>query len=196
MPNSANVGAGRMREPLHVPSELGPAPQTPAALEIAAPRRAARTAGWDLLLVCVAVYVATAVGRVHQLFPVLLPLKPALLAAVVAVGLYVLQQSGHRRVDRLRSRATTCLLALLLWAALSVLTALNQGVAFRYLTDFVKTVLLYFVIAGSIRSLRDVERLMLVYFAGIVVYGAVVLSRVQVGPDSWRLGRLYGGYDA
>ena len=139
---------------------------------------------------CVAVYVATAVGRVHQLFPVLLPLKPALLAAVVAVGLYVLQQSGQRRVDRLRSRTTTCLLALLLWAALSVLTALNQGLAFRQLTDLVKIVLMFVVLAGSVRSLRDVERLTLVYFVATVVYAAVVLSRFQLDADSWRLGAI------
>src|SRR5256885_579223 len=143
LPQAGTEGVSRAYgPPLPPPRELSPPPQPFAPPRFAGARREARTDRWDLLLVCVAVYVATAVGRVHQLFPVLLPLKPALLAAVVAVGLYVLQQSGQRRVDRLRSRTTTCLLALLLWAALSVLTALNQGVAFRYLTDFVKTVLL------------------------------------------------------
>ena len=181
-----------MREPLHVPSELGPAPQTPAALEIAAPRRAARTAGWDLLLVCVATYVATAVGRVHELFPVLLPLKPTFVAAALAVCLYVIQQSGRRRVGLLRSRTTTCLLLLLLWAALSVPAALNQGVAFHFVTDsFVKTVLMCVVLAGSVRSFRDVERLMLVYFVVTVVYAAVVLSRFQLNAEDWRLNHLY-----
>jgi len=152
-------------------------------------------AGWDLLLVCGAVYIATAVGRVHQLFPVLLPLKPTLVAAVLALGLYVLQQSGQRRVDRLRSRTTTWLLGLLVWVALSVLTALNQGLAFRQLTDLVKIVLMFVVLAGSVRSLRDVERLTLVYFVATVVYAAVVLSRFQLDADSWRLGHLYD-YDA
>src|SRR2546427_7913397 len=64
---------------------------------------------WDLLLVCVAVYIATTVGRVHQLFPLLLPLKPAFAAALLAVGLYLLQQSGQRRIHRLRSPTTVCL---------------------------------------------------------------------------------------
>ncbi len=169
--------------------ETGSAPSVPEA------SRGPSAAGWDPLLVCAAVYIATAVGRVHQLFPVLLPLKPTFVAAVLALGLYVVQQSGQRRVDRLRSPTTTCLLGLLLWAALSVPGALNQGLAFRYLTDFGKAVLMYFVLAGCVRSLRDLERLMLVYFAATVVYAAVVLSRFQLGADSWRLGHLYN-YDA
>src|SRR5438046_3172970 len=96
----------------------------------AAPRRA-RAAGWDLLLVSLAVYVATAVGRVHQLFPVLLLLKPALLSAVLAIGLFLLQQSGQRRMSLLRSSTTACLVGLLVWSAVSVPAALNQGIAFQ-----------------------------------------------------------------
>ena len=67
----------------------------------------ARAEPWDLLLACVALYVATAVGRVHELFPALLPLKPAMLSAVLAVGLLLLQQAGARNVARLRSATTT-----------------------------------------------------------------------------------------
>src|SRR2546425_8273199 len=95
---------------------------------------------WDLLLVCVATYLATTVGRVHQLFPLLLPLKPALVSAVLAIALYILQQAGPRRIDSLRSSTTTYLLLLLLWVALSMPGALHQGMAFELLTgSFVKT---------------------------------------------------------
>jgi O-antigen ligase len=130
------------------------------------------------------------------LFPVLMLLKPTLVAAVLAVCLYLLQQGRLRRVQLLRSSTTTCLLGLLFWAALSVPEALNQGLAFQYLTDYVlKTTVMYCVIAGSVRSLRDVERLVLVYFVSTVIYTAVVLSRFQLGPEAWRLGKLYD-YDA
>src|SRR5437879_3200567 len=175
-----------MAEPLRPPS---------APWASAPPPRRARTGGWDLLLVSLAVYVATAVGRVHQLFPVLLPLKPALLSALLAIGLLLLQQSGQRRLGLLRSPTTTCLLGLLLWSALSVPVALNQGLAFQAWTDFARTVVMCLVLAGGLRDERDVERVMLVYFGATVVYTAVVLSRFQLGADSWRLGRLYN-YDA
>lgn len=162
---------------------------------VSAPTQAVRIPAWDLLLVCVAVYIAAAVGRVHQLFPVLLLLKPVLVAAGLAIGLYLLQQSGQRRLGRLRSATTACLLGVLAWSALSVPAALNQGVAFHTWTDFARTVVMYLVIAGSVRSARDVERLGLVYFGVTVVYTAVVLTRFQLGADTWRLGRLYY-YDA
>jgi len=170
-------------------------PRPPAAAWMSAPAPGARTAGWDLLLVCVAVHIANYVGRVPQLFPVLYPLKPALLAKVVAIGLYLLYQSGPRRIGRLRSRTTTCVLGLLLWSALSVPAALYQGLAFHSWTDFAWTVVMCLVVAGSARSVRDVERLVLVYFGVTVLYVAVVLSRFQLSPDNWRLGDLYY-YDA
>ncbi len=174
-------------------------PSVRAATVPAAPQQSDRTpAGrWDLLLACVALYLATAVGRVHELFPALLPLKPTLVSALLAVALYLLQQTGARRFTRLRGATTTCVLGLLLWVALAVPGALSPGIAFRYLTDyFIKTVVMYAVIAGCVRSVRDVERLVLAYFAATVIYGAVVLMRFQLGAgDDWRLGHLYN-YDA
>ncbi|HEV8400333.1 MAG TPA: O-antigen ligase family protein [Gemmatimonadales bacterium] len=150
---------------------------------------------WDLLLVCPAVYVATAVGRIHELFPILGYLKPALVATALGLGLYALQQRGLRNVGRLRSAATSCLLGLLLWGALSVPGALNQGLAFQSWTNYVQTALLCLLVAGSVRNPKDVERLCLVYFGVTVVYTAVVLSRFELGADNWRLSRLYY-YDA
>ena len=161
----------------------------------AVPIREPRSTRWDLLLVCMGVYVATAVGRVHELFPVLGYLKPALLASLLGLGLYALEQRGPRNVLRLRSRATTCLLGLILWGALSVPGALNQGLAFQSWTNYLQTVLLCLLVAGSVRDARDIERLGLVYFTVTVVYTAVVLSRFELGADNWRLSRLYY-YDA
>jgi O-antigen ligase len=154
-----------------------------------------KTPGWDLLLVCVAVYVATAVGRIHELFPILLPFKLALVATVLAIGLYLLDRSQRRAPGRLRSTTTNCLVGLLLWSALSVPGALNQGVAFQSWTAFVRNGVMCLVIAGSVRRPGDIERLILVYFGVTVVYVAVVLSRFQLGVESWRLGHLYY-YDA
>jgi O-antigen ligase len=155
-----------------------------------------RPVAWDLLIVCVGVYLATAVGRIHEVFPVLLPFKLTLLAAVMSIGLCLLQQSGRRRFALLRSPTTAGLIALALWGGLSVPAALNQGLAFQTWTGFVETVIMSLVVAASIRSTRDVGRLLLVYFVVTVVYVAVVLSRFELGSgDSWRLGHLYT-YDA
>jgi O-antigen ligase len=175
------------REAPTVPASTPPPGPVPAPV--------VRTPAWDLLLGCVAVYIAAGVGRVHELFPILSVFKPALLASVLAAGLYLLLQSGQRRMHLLRSPMTTCMLALLVWGGLSVPFALHQGIAFQFWTDFARTVLMALVIAGSVRGGPDLSRLMLVYFGVTVLYTGVVLSRFQLGADDWRLGRLYN-YDA
>src|SRR5207253_8899220 len=65
---------------------------------------------WDFLLVCVAAYLTTAVGRIHQLFLFLSPLKLVFVSATLAIVLYFLQQVGARRIRWVRSRSTTYLL--------------------------------------------------------------------------------------
>lgn len=155
-----------------------------------------RPPAWDLLLVCVAIYIAAGVGRIHDLFPVLAPLKPALLSTVAAIGLLLLQQNGRRRITLLRTRITTCLLGLVLWGALAVPFALTGGLAFHFWMDLARAVMMCLVLAASVRTARDLERLGLVYYGVTVVYTAIILSRFQVGSaDDWRLGRLYF-YDA
>ena len=151
---------------------------------------------WDLLLVCIAVYLATAVGRIHEVFPILQVLKPTLLAAAMSIGLYLLQRSSQRRMRLVNSRTTACLIGLVVWGALSVPAALNQGLAFQSWSDFARTIVMCFVIAASVRRPADIERLFLVYFGVTVTYTAVVLSRFHLGGgDTWRLGDLYT-YDA
>src|SRR2546427_8589140 len=98
-----------MPEPARVVRSVDRPLQSSDAPSVPAASQGARPAGWDLLLACVAVYIATTVGRVHQLFPVLLALKPAFVAALLAVGLYLLQQTGQRRIHRIRSPTTVCL---------------------------------------------------------------------------------------
>src|ERR1044071_6202295 len=150
-----------MAETLRPPRDLGRPREWPAG-SIAVPSPRVRAAGWDVLLVCVAAHIANYVGRVPQLFPVLFPLKLALMSTVLSIGLYLLHQSGQRRAGLLRSRTTTWLLGLLLWSALSVPGALYPGQAFHAWNDFARVVAMSLVVAGSTRSVRDVERLILV----------------------------------
>jgi len=149
----------------------------------------------DLLIACITIYLATAVGRLHEVFPVLSHLKPTMLSAVLAIGLYSIDRSRLRAPRRLFSRTTLYLVALVGWGALSVPGALNQGAAFHGWLDLLRSALMCFVVAGSVRRTADVERLALVYFVVTAVYVGVVLSRFQLGSDNWRLARLYY-YDA
>lgn len=157
----------------------------------------ARDLKWDLLLFCVAGYLLTSVGRVHQLFPVLALFRPALLTGLLAIAIYLADPQLVRRANLLWNSTTKYLVALLVWMILSVPGALVRGTSFELVFDsFVKTVLMYMVVAGAVRGPRDVERLVVVYLIAATVYAAVVITRFDLGGgDNWRLGHLYY-YDA
>jgi O-antigen ligase len=152
---------------------------------------------WDLLLFCLAGYLLTSVGRVHQLFPVLESLRPAILTGLLAIVLYLVDRREERRGNLLWVPTTKYLIALLIWMVLSVPGSLVLGVSFELVfDDFIKTAVMYLVIAGAVRGPRDVERLAVVYLIAATVYAGVVISRFDVGSgDDWRLGHLYY-YDA
>ena len=146
---------------------------------------------------CVAGYVLMSVGRVHQLFPGLELVHPAVLLGLLGILLYVLDKRSDRRAARLLVPTTKCLALLLFWMILAIPDALRPGnsVALVF-NNFVKTALMYMVVAGSVRGVRDVERLAMTYLAGAVIYSAVVVLRFNLGTgDAWRLGKLYY-YDA
>src|ERR1051325_7651800 len=152
---------------------------------------------WDPLMICIAGYVLVAVGRVHQLFPVLALFRPAILMGALAVLLFVRDGSSIRRVRWVLGPTTRCVIAFLVWIAVSTPIALVRGTSFDLLFgNFDKTFLMYLVIAAGVRGVRDVERIALAYLASAAIYAAVILSRFNLGEgDSWRLGDLYY-YDA
>ena len=175
-----------------------------AALTTPFPRRrpvplvaAAPDLKWDGLLLCVAGYILTSVGRVHQLFPVMELLHPAILTGVFAILILLFDPLEQRSSRHLLVPTTKYLVAFLIWMLLSLPWALHVGNSAELVFDnFVKTVLMYLVMAASVRGVRDVERLAFVYLLSATIYSMVVISRFDLGAgDAWRLGRLYY-YDA
>jgi len=148
---------------------------------------------WDLLILCIAGYLLTSVGRVHQLFPTLEFFRPTILTGALAIGIYLLDRRVERRPHHLFLPTTKWLLAFLVWMILAVPGALRAGNSFDLVFDnFVKTVLMYLVVVGAVRGVCDVERLGAVYLAAATVYASVVISRFDLGAgDAWRLDNLY-----
>jgi O-antigen ligase len=161
--------------------------------------RSVRAARWDPLLLALSLYLLAAVARVHQLFPLLALFKPLLLSSAFALFIYFLLPTTdpwRRPHLLLRSRPLRWMVGLLGWALLSVPGALWVGGAFQMAANtLLKAVLMALVIAGSVRSVADVERLCGVYFGGVALYSAVILARFHVGGADWRLEGLYY-YDA
>ncbi|HUL49068.1 MAG TPA: O-antigen ligase family protein [Gemmatimonadales bacterium] len=147
-------------------------------------------------MIALSVYLTDAVGRLQSLYPIFKMVKPTMVCGIAAILLYLINQKGPRRIQNLRGRPVTCVWLLLVWSVLSIPFALNPASALFFTTgSFVKTVLLYLLLVGSVRSLKDVERLALVYFGSAVLYASIVLLRFDVSEDNWRLAGLYT-YDA
>jgi O-antigen ligase len=152
---------------------------------------------WDPLMLAVAGYILTAVGRLHQLFGGLEVLHLAAIAGLLAIGLSIADGSAERRAASVYGSTAILVAALLVWMMVSVPFALNTGASFDLVfNNLLKTAIMSFVVAVSVRGVDDVERLALVYFAGAVIYAAVVMTRFDLGDGgNWRLGHLYY-YDA
>ena len=154
-------------------------------------------AKWDPLMLCIAGYVLVAVGRVHQLFPLLGLFRPAILMGALAIVLFFNDTSPIRRLRWVQVPTTRFVVALLVWIALSTPGAIVRSTSFDLLFgNFIKTFLMFLVIAAGVRGFRDVERIAVTYLASASIYAAVIVSRFNLGDgDSWRLGDLYY-YDA
>jgi O-antigen ligase len=151
----------------------------------------------DALLVGVAGYILTAVGRVHQLFVALEVIHVAVITGLLAIVLYAFDRHEERQARWVLVPTTKLLAALLFWMILSVSNALVVGNSFDLVfNNFIKTALMSIIVAASVRGMRDLERLAFVYFVGAVLYATVVITRFDLGAgDTWRLGHLYY-YDA
>lgn len=152
-------------------------------------------ARWDALLYCVSIYLLTAVGRLHQILPAVALFRPAILSGLLAVVLYLSDSHAERRSQYVFVPTTKLLALFLFWMALSVPGALviSQSIDVVF-NGFFKTFLMFVVMVGAVRGLRDVERLALMYLVGATVYALAVLTQFELGGD-WRLGDLYY-YDA
>src|SRR6266704_2616756 len=127
------------------------APTVSTAARSASPSTDAADLKWDALILCIAGYLLMSVGRVHQLFPALDLLRPAMLTGALAIVLYLRDRSPERRSSHLVVATTKWLVALLFWMVLSIPGSLSQGTSFEMVFDnFLKTVLMYLVAVGAV----------------------------------------------
>ncbi|HKV71081.1 MAG TPA: hypothetical protein VJN62_07505, partial [Gemmatimonadales bacterium] len=152
---------------------------------------------WSLGLASAALYIATAVGRVQDVFPVLSPLHLALLSSGLAIVCVALDPGALSRINSALGIGTSwCVLGILIWAVLGVPTSLWPGGSVGILrTILVKVVLMYFVLIGAVRHPRDVERLARAYVGSVMLYAVMVLIRFRGDPDAIRIHGLYD-YDS
>lgn len=146
--------------------------------------RLATRAPFDAFHVTLCVLVSLQVWRVHELFPGLAIHGLPILATVAAVTLFALSNGVWSRVSSLNHPITRAALGILLLVALSVPGSLYPGGSANFLLkDYLRSVLLMLLIAGSIRGFGDVRRYAWLQLAGVTLFSAVIVARAQMDPN-------------
>lgn len=152
---------------------------------------------WSLGMAGAALYIAAAVGRVPDVFPLLAPLHLALLSAGVAIVCVALDPGALSRINASLNIGTTwCVLGILLWAVLGVPTSLWPGGTVGVVRGMLlEAVLMYFILVGAVRHPQDVTRLVAVFVGSTALYAIMVLIRFRSSPSAIRDLGLYD-YDS
>jgi len=162
----------------------GPAPRTGAIPGRAAPvaRPASRPLGWDPILICTAIYILTAVARVHQLIKPLALIKPVLAFSTLGLLLFLVEKNRSRSAKLLKDPTSKAAFFIVAWASIAWPFGLYRSNSVVYLWDEVWRVgILFLLIAGSVRNLHDVRRLMYVFGGGVVYLALISMGRKHGG---------------
>jgi len=169
--------------------------QVRAAAGFAVPRDALRLALFLLTLV--------SIGRIHQQFPTLALLRPALIL-VIATGVYALLNPRLVSTANLKRTWPPRLVAGLgILACCSALFGISLGASATFILDTYSKVLVFaFLVMAATRSARDLWFFVWAYVAstGVLVWMALFVFKLSIEPGdaTERLGRLhmYDGNDA
>lgn len=164
------------------------------------PHRQARTPAaaptdrrpWDMLMVCTAVYIATAVARLHQLYRPVAALKPTLIFAALGLIVLFLDKNRIRSPRELKDPVSRLVLFIMIWATLGVPFGIYGSNSLFYLYDEAyKVAALFLLTAAAVRNVHDIRRLVYVYAGSIVWLALTAIARKHGGM---RLGGA--SYDA
>ena len=150
----------------------------------------------DPLRILLFVLTVLTVSRVHQHYPVLMKLRPALLLVIATTGYAYLNPRFLTRANVLEFWPMRLLVVLGVLACCSAVFGISLGrTAAFILSDYVKTLVYAFLLAVSIRNVRDLYTLVWAYVigCGILAFFSLFIFGItrSGGSDFARLANLY-----
>ncbi len=143
-------------------------------------RPVSRTEGWTFPVLMIGVMILTSVWRLQDMAPILSMLQVPTIATVLATGLCVggFLLSGK---SALLHPISKCIWIIVVLMVISIPTSLYPGMSVHFLwSDYLKTVLLFVIIATVIRSARKVEQMIIVHLVGCSMYCYFVITQVDI----------------
>ena len=150
----------------------------------------------DPLRVLLFVLTVLTVSRVHQHYPLLMKMRPALLLVIATTGYAYLNPRFLTRANVLEFWPMLLLVLLGVLACCSAVFGLSLGSTASFiLSDYVKTLVYAFLLAVSIRNVRDLFTLVWAYVigCGILAFFSLFIFGISraTGSDFARLSNLY-----
>ncbi len=153
----------------------------------------------DPFRIALAFLVVVSISRVHQHFPVLAALRPALVLAVLAAVFAVLNPNRVQFRNLSDSWPARIVAALGVMACFSVLFGISQGRSGKFfIENYSKVLLATFLIMVAIRTARDLKLFMWAYVIGGAIVTFFAIFIFEPVPTIDGLSRLAGmhTYDA
>ena len=136
-------------------------------------------------------FAAINITAPQAIFPVLAPLRLALLAAAVAMGAYLCEVFGGQAPDTPRPRELKLGIAILAWTILTLPLSLWPGGSFQFLSDqFIKSIVIYWLLARVIRTEAQLRTILWTLTLVSVPLAYVGVSQMQSGE--MQRGRIMG----
>jgi O-antigen ligase len=151
---------------------------------------------WDPLRVLLCLLTILTISRVHQHYPMLEKVRPALLLVVISVGYAYLNPRYLTHANPLRMWPMRLVAILAFLACLSAVFGISLGGSASFiLNSYVKTLAYAFLLALSIRHVRDLFTFVWAYVisCGILSFFSLFIFGIARGGGSYvtRLNNLY-----
>jgi O-antigen ligase len=151
---------------------------------------------WDPLRVLLCLLTIVTISRVHQHYPVLEKFRPALLLVIISVGYAYLNPRYLAHANPLRLWPMRLVAILGFLACCSAVFGISLGGSASFiLNSYVKTLAYAFLIAVSIRHVRDLFTFVWAYVVscGILSFFSLFVFGIARGSGSYvtRLNNLY-----
>jgi O-antigen ligase len=185
--------AGRSRRTVDVGAEVG---SQPAVSVVAAPLALVR----DPLRIALFILTIVTISRVHEHYPLIAQARPALLLVVASVGYAYLHPQYLTRANILGLWPVRVVAILGILACTSAAFGISLGGSATFILDsYAKTLAYAFLIAVSIRHVRDLFTFVWAYVisCGVLSFLAIFVFGMSKGTNSYvsRLSNLHT-YDA
>jgi O-antigen ligase len=172
---------------------------TPVASAEARPAKGVKLTR-DPLRIALLVLTVLTVSQVHQNFPILASLRPALVLVVLSAAYAAIKPKSLVRGSIIRTWPAKLVLTLAVLAFLSAPFGLSLGRSAMYIiNDYSKVLVFGFLLIAAIRGVRDLATIVWGYVigCGALAWLSLFVFKLSLSFDSYayRLNDLYG-YDA